>query len=432
MRPVGWQTITGRELQDLATRQRHNARAELQTLADERRRHTATTASLRGELEEAWRALLEIALPDLEPAGLDGAAQQLALPALGAREVTRRMAERKAQLSAVIAQIDADPAMRERDATLAKLDIRRRGLDEQLEPLQGSLQKLEAEPDFADLIASGYGTETYARKWWQRGFFRHWKRADEVVAKHGPRLSAEDFGQVRGRYLREREAAQTFLQERAEIEAQAGHLVDLTERRRDAEAGLGELPAWALGAVRARLREHLHSLPDQERMPLYAGSRPLELAGKRVSGIEAKLRYFSAIGDEWLMRPQVDLQRRLEKIERLLAKLAASPRKLGQRYDRAEMEAKLGLPADRLRERRERYAESAHNIVVFQNYDAFDYMRDYLWWDLMTGGHTKASFIPEVSEYRAREHVSSDDATAALASSYSSAHDDHFTSSDAS
>jgi hypothetical protein len=187
-----------------------------------------------------------------------------------------------------------------------------------------------------------------------------------------------------------------------------------------------------LATLRGRLREHLQSLPDEQRLPLFADARPLEVAGKRVAGLEAKLRYFAAIGDEWLMRPRVEVQQKIDKIERVLAKLAGSPRKLAATYDRAEMEAKLGLPLDRWRDRRQRYQESAHNIVVFQGYDSFDYVRGYLWWDLMTGGHVHANFIPEVSEYHAHHHSASDDATAAMASSYSRDRDDRFTGVDAS
>ena len=57
-------------------------------------------------------------------------------------------------------------------------------------------------------------------------------------------------------------------------------------------------------------------------------------------------------------------------------------------------------PTAKLAARRHRYDEGYQTIVYFDRYDAFDYARDMLWWDLMTGGRYEGDYIPEVQAWR--------------------------------
>ncbi len=424
-------SLSGQELRELARRQRAVAEAELHRLDATRVEHERTEQEVRAALDGAWQHLLGLLLPNLDPAALSAAASRLSLPTLAPGEVAKRAGERKAQLEITRASIEVDQRFVTRAAALNRISIRAHDLAEHITALATSRSLLEGEPFFAELIAEKYGVEGYTRMWWESSYYRHWKHGDLILERHGPRLRAMDFGQIRAGYLREGEALEALNTERGDLINQAGQIEALARRYEEAGTALASTEPWSLATARGRARDHLDALPEQDFLGVFSDDPALSLAAKRVAGVQAKTRYLAAIGEEWIRRPRAEVTRMLEKLARTEEKLTASARKCNASYDEREVRAKYSLPLVRWDDRRARYQQACQSVVGFDAYQVCEPSRDYLWWDLMTGGRVKGNFIPEVAEHRTA-HAIRDREVAAGAIATAQGSRDDFSSMDAS
>jgi hypothetical protein len=422
----------GRGVLEFTKSQRQMVRNELERLNAQQAAHKRNREQVEASLEAAWNHLLELLVPNLAPAALDAAARRLSLPSISAAEVARRAQDRRTQIDAALAAVERDERFVARESRLNEIAIRSHELSDNIETLARGVQLLEAEPVFKQLIEANYGGPGYTRSWWQPSYYTFWKHADRIVEKHAARLGVTDFAGLRARYQNELEALRTLEAERNQLFAWGKEIEALVAQHGEARAAAVSLDDWSCSMARARAREHLAAVPEADGVRLFADDPALSLAIKRVYGVAAKVRYLDAMAEEWLGRSRQELQRSHDKLDRVIAKIGGSQKKLLARYDSDEIESKYGFRAQRWRERSTRYQEASQTIVVFNDYGAYPTLGDYLWWDLMTGGHYKGSFIPEVADYHARDHHHHhDDATAALAGNESHG-SDSLTSMDAS
>lgn len=383
-------------------------RQESDRLAAAEKQHREEQSRQRQELEAAWRQYLETALPDTAPATLDATAARLQIPNLCAADVAHRKEERRAALGAEVARIDADDRYVRRESLLNANEIRMTELVDGIRALEPGIEALEREPRFAELIGSGYGTDRYERRWYQLSYYNDWKHGDLVLEHHGQRMGVKTFGELRTKHLEEKRALETFIQERASLEADSSAIQELARRRSEAAASLGSLDAWALGDTRARIREHLHALPDADFVGVAANAPALVLAAKRVSAIAAKVRYLDEIGTHWLEGRREELERWRAKLEKGATKLSRPGKR--NSFESQEIEQKYGLPRERWADGWQEYQQASQSVVTFQRYDAYDPLRDLLWWDYMTGGSLRAGYISEVHAH----HQHGADASAAV------------------
>lgn len=364
-----------------------------------RERRSTVTA----EHEAAWAHLTQLMVPDVLPVHLDEAAGRIGLPMVSAEQTTARTEARRADLEATLADVDAkfSSAGRTFDANAAS--IRLYELRELRLTLESGLRPLEEEPLWAHLLASSYGTEHYPLKFWHLSYYQNWKEADRIVEVHGPALGVAKFSDIRTRYLSQKEAWQTIANEERELN-------ELVRRHTEATTGLVNLPTWTLSTTWAFIRQHLEPLEDPDLLALFADQPALLIAAKRVAGTRAKGRYLDGLEKEWLREAKGELQVRRRKLHEGMAKLAR-PKHSTRQFTKSELESKYASRPGAWAKRRQRYHEVSERIVVYRSYETSP-LENFLWWDLMTGGHRHG--IHEVDVWHQRHgHGAVGDAYAA-------------------
>jgi hypothetical protein len=395
-------TMSGPEVVAYLEHIRAELLREQRRLREAQGEQPARQAEIDKDSEAAWAHMLGALVPTLQGPALDTVAARLALPTVGAAATAERRTRRQQQLERRLAEIEAAPEYRQRERLLNEAEIRLAELRDNLQPLLADVLLLEAEPLWDELMAESYGTPDYARKWYQGGYFRHWKFGDRIVDKHGQRMRARDFKAVREKYVEEKQAAVSLRDEVQRLEERSARVQALVQQHAEARAGLDKLDDWLLEQTRALVREHLAPLSLADITPLVQNDPALLLAAKRVHGAQAKREYLGAIGEEWLGKPVEDVERRIEKVSLGIAKYGRA-KYAHVRFPRAEIEARYGLPVEKWRQRWERYHGTSRDIVAFNTYDRVEPLTQFLWWDMMTHHH-HGGFIPAVADYH-RHHA---------------------------
>jgi hypothetical protein len=401
-------TMSGDQVVDYLGTIRRELIDELARLQSAQAAQPRQLGEIDKEAEAAWTHILGVLLPSLEPRVLDAAAGRLALPTVSAVATAARRQQRQQQLLATLAQIEAAPEYRNRESLVNEAEIRMPALDENIAPLRQSVEALQDEPMWDELVREGYGTPGYGRKWYQVSYYRHWKFGDRIVDAHGQRMGARDFGRLRAKALDEMRALQAFESERQELLGRNERIRSLVEQHYQTRGALERLDGWVLEQSRALAREHLAALSLADLTPLVASDPALLVAAKRLHGAQAKHKYLDAIGEEWLRKPTADVQRRLEKVSRGIEKFAR-PSKRHLHFDRAVIEQKYGLPVEKWRQRWQRYQTTSQEIIVFNRYEPIDPLTQFLWWDMMTHSH-HGNFIPDVADYHQHDYHQEHDA----------------------
>lgn len=389
--------VSARDVVRAAESQNRWIQAEVARLDTLERDHRARQAEQDQALEDAWSNLVDTLLPSLAGPVLDDASRLLSLAEISSAAVAKRRQDEQSRATARLAAIHADPRFTERAERLTVVSIRVTEIDEYKQPLEESVRALEEEPLFVALVREGYGTDAYTSSWWRLSYFRHWKHADLVVEKHGPRLGATEFGAIRERYLEELRALEAFLAERKELMATAKAITDLEDEEARWQQALQALDGNLLASARAKVRAHLEALPAEERIVLLLPRPDLVIAAKRVAGVEAKRKYLEAMREEQLRRWRADLMRMQDKNRRDIVKLSR-PKHQGRAFPRADYDRRFQDRAAKMEKRYQRYLDARDRIVVFEDYDRWG-GRDLLWWDVMTDGRIDGDFIPEVREH---------------------------------
>jgi hypothetical protein len=374
---------------------------EEQRLSGSERRSSEQRAAVAAEAAAAWDHLLALLLPSLDPAALNGAAALLGLPSVGAAAVAARRVTQEANLRSSRSALEAFPRFVGRATERNGIEIRLAGLRDLAATLETSTATLEAEPLFDELLATGYGTTAYAGRFWHLAHYRRWKRGDEIVEAHGPRLSVYTFEALRAKYLDERQARDTFRAELFALESALVELAALERRYEEAEQGLSHLDQWSLATARGLAREQLGGLSEGDLRALLGTDHALVTAAKRVSGTAAKTRYLEGLAGEWLGEHREELRRRSVKLARGIEKFSRAKHQ-SQTFDQAEIVAKYGPPDQSWSKRWQRYDQATQQIVVFQDYGSTP-IADFLWWDHMTGHMPHAHFLEDEVYHRHRD-----------------------------
>jgi hypothetical protein len=390
-------TMSSREVVDYLRLIRSELLAERQRLTEAQAAEPGRLQAVSQDEESAWAHLLGTLVPDLNAQGLDRAAARLSLPLVAAKATGARRLQRQRQLQAQLAKIEGEVEYQNRENLLNEADIRLPDLEENAAPLRADVQLLSAEPLWDELINVNYGTPAYTRKWYQRGYFRHWKFGDRILAQHGARLAVRDFGALRTKYLGEKQALETFEAEVRLLQERSARIRAMAAEHDEAGAALANLDAWVLAQTRALVLEHLSALSLPDLTPLLQDDPGLLLAAKRIHGAQAKQKYMDAVSQEWLVKPLADVQRRLSKVDSGIEKFCR-PKNATQRYPREEIEAKYGIPSEKWGQRWDRYENTTQEIVVFNDYGRVDPFTQFLWWDLMIHSH-HGNFVPDVCDY---------------------------------
>jgi hypothetical protein len=393
------QTISAQEFLPQAQGQLHRLERARGDLAAARAEHDARARELDAARARALDELTAACLPDLSREAIDRVKTETRYGRFAREDPLSEIARRRDRLEARLREIDADDRYARRDALLdpvaGELTLEVERLDHDLEQLLGPLERYESDPYFRRLIGTGYDTETYAVSRWKLQYYRDWKWGDVFCERFGQRT----FAEVREAYFNLQRASVAVRLDLERARRRVEEVRRLVAEREETTAKLRTLVGDTLASCRAMLREHLEHV-DRADLATWLAADPTRVAlVKRLDGIERKRAYLDDLAarqfgseDEALSRAAAKLRRKLDKFQRQK-----------HAYDRipsAEAEAWLADPTPKLAERRQRFRRDYDTVYEFERYDAFDYARDVLWWDLMTDGRVDGDFVPEADARR--------------------------------
>lgn len=384
----------------------HNANLHMRTLGQllreneaAQKQHSSQVKALEQTRDAALDELAALYLPAWTPAAF------APIPALtGYRqfEVNNPFAlaeQRRQTLSSLVVSVEGDERYQRREQLLdpvaGELSLKVAEAGQQLKFFNDSLAPYEEEPELYGLVERGYDTEAYGVKWWSLQYYRDWKHGDLITEKFGK----QSFREVLDDYHRLREARDEYQKDLRAAEKEKREVEDLVKSRADALAALENLEDESLAASRRQLREHLTFI-DRQELATWSSAAP-QFVGviKRIHGIEKKIEYLEELAQRYLHAEREQLVNATTKLTKKVEKYSR-PKYAYSGLPVEQANSWLGDPSQKLAARRTRYDESYRRVYEFERYDAFDYARDMLWWDLMTDGRIDGDFIPEVQGWR--------------------------------
>ncbi len=361
-------------------------------------------AKRREEIEasgtRALGELVAVLLPTLDARSCSHAAERTGYTTLVRGRPLEAMEEERAVLRGRLAAIEREHRFVHRsylrDPRGGKLVLELAELMQSRAAVADTLHACE-HPRFAQLIESGYGTESYTTPFWRLSYYADWEAGDAIVERFPGKTT---FAEVQEAYLRARDTVTTLDAAAAAIQAElaAGEAL---EREHAACAGaLATLEARHLAEWRRLLGQHILESGNAvgERLK---DDPSLAMLASRTLGLAAKLLYLDRAAEAQLLRTKNELVAARARAEREIRKYSA-PKRAAAPIDR-ELAAKRFRPRDaRYRKVWERYQQASDAVYVFDRYDRCRWAADFLWWDAMTDGRLDGDFIPEVVQHRRR------------------------------
>ncbi len=360
--------------------------------------HRGRRQELADQGAQALSELASTLLPSLELEAIERAARIAGYPNLVAANMPRRMASERQQLVERIARIEASPTFVQRehlfDPRGGKYVVELAELTEARRLVQDVLTRSE-HPRLAQLLQNGYGTPDYAVPFWRLSYYQDWEASDAILE----RWPGKSFAEVRAEVLTANEAVGALSQRLADLEnlISAGRALV-----RDHEASRAELLSIVdryLARSRHSLGRHILETGAATMGPRLSEHEELDVLGKKVFGLAAKLEYFDRMEGAQLVPTRNEI---LEGIERSQADIAkyGRPKKQNMLFTEEAYQRRFRPRLPRYQKSWQRYQRSSDTIYVFDRYDRASWAQDFLWWDVMTDGRIDGDFIPEVSQHR--------------------------------
>lgn len=336
-----------------------------------------TRAQVDQARAEVARALAAVYLPELSAGTLSAAERRTGFRGFRQRRPLVVMPREAARLAREVDRIESDPRWAEREALVGPQGSITRRLAEardMLAPWEHECGTYEVHEGFLELVEIGYDTPSFAERWWQPAYWRHWAAGDRITAA----LGRADFGdEVLPAYLKAREERDRWRAEVARIERERdavhalAHERDRTAWRRD------HLPEIYLEECRTLLAEHLASADPALLATWAEGDRAVEVQLKRLSGLAAKADALDEMQREWLAPARARLAQARAKYVAKAVKLAR-PKKWNLEVPVPEdVDARLDAQVARLEKARNQVRRIRH----FDAYDAWDLSQPpETWW----------------------------------------------------
>lgn len=383
--------------------------ADVEAAAAHLRQIRAWHAHARQDLASRYAAALEelvrSLVPTFHPAVLARAAAMTGYAPLGSPAIVAAREDERASLLWRIAEIEHDPRFTNAELLRApRVGTLSRQIDELVEylaPLDDLLRRADQHPRFTHLLEVGYGTDKYAVPFWRMSYYADWKAGDEIVALFP---NHADFPSFLDEYFRTRQAAATYHEKLAELRREFAAGQALESEHKHKRAMLDSLDERHAARARQHLASYLKDADPQgvgSILSLTPEGQALLPMFKRWSGLAHQILYLDRV-----TAAQLDpLEQRLASDRQKLARAQAKFSRNKNRHGRfpAESAAWFTARGTAYKKSFDRYNKAAATVYHFNRYDAADFARDFLWWDVMTDGRLDGDFIPEVSAWR-REH----------------------------
>ena len=356
------------------------------------------------------RELVELLLPALQREPVAAVVTLTGFRGFAVKDPFTRLEERRQELTATIATIEADPQYLNQDRLLnpdnGELTLKYQETLREKHELDQKLLRFSC-AGFVELAESGYGTPAYAKHWWELSYYSDWKRADELEAELSPpaltglEQKLTPFAELAARYRLTKRASDNCNAALNGVEQEIGSLKALVETREKSVNGLMTAAHDILESCREDLRAHLDFLDREELARLCGGNALLLAVIKRLHGLEKKTEYLDELRGHYLEDERIALVRQTDKLGKKIVKFRR-PKNSAALIPATDANAWLTDPRPKLNERRQRYRQAYNRIYNFQNYDNFQYGANALWWDLILEGLLNGDFVPEVRDHRAR------------------------------
>ena len=391
--------VSAREFLGRANSQMNLLQQALKDVNELHQKHQAQIDTLKQARDKALDELVALSLPELSREAF------ARLPALtGYRQFETndpfaRMERKRQELSEWIVTIEAEESYVRREQLLdpaaGELTLKRDEIERQHKLLEDAVKRYENEPLFLGLVERGYDTDAYDQHWWNFQYYEDWKYGDEITEK----FEQQSFRDVVYNYRQVKAGYDEFGRDLAAVKKQIADVEALIAERTKALSDLETLEADTLNACRQQLREHLEYI-DRDDLAAWSAADPNRTGLlKRIHGIEKKMEYLDEMARRYLDAERDQLAAMVDKLGRKITKYRR-PKNAYAMIPVEEANSMLRDPTAKLVARRRRYDEGYQSVVYFERYDAFDYARDMLWWDLMTGGRIEGDYIPEVQAWR--------------------------------
>jgi hypothetical protein len=371
----------------------------LKEVETSQRQHQGQMKELQEARAKALDELVQLSIPALTREAFASIPQLTGYRQFETNDPFERMERRRQELSSRVVAIEQDQRYQRRqqllDSAAGDLVLKRNELEGQLKIMDETLYRYDAEPEFPGLVQRGYDTEQYPLKWWQLQYYRDWKYGDIITEKFGQQSFRDvvyGYNQVRAGRAEVDRDYQAIRHQIAEIES-------LIAERGQCLSNLETIEVDTLNGCRQQLREHLEYI-DRNDLAAWSASDPNRTGLlKRIHGIEKKMEYLDELARRYLEPEREQLTTLRAKLDKKITKYRR-PKNAYASIPIAEANSILKDPRPKLASRRQRYNQSYQTIYYYDRYDAFDFSRDMLWWDLMTDGRIDGDFIPEVHAWR--------------------------------
>ncbi|HYO91005.1 MAG TPA: hypothetical protein VEQ40_05185 [Pyrinomonadaceae bacterium] len=392
-------TISATDFIRHARSQLHIVDGAIKEVETSQRQHQEQMKALQEARDKALDELVELSLPALTREAFASVASLTGYRQFETNDPFERMERRRQELSLRVVTIEADQRYQRREQLLdpaaGDLILKRNELESQLKIMDETLSRYDAEPEFAGLVHRGYDTEQYSLKWWQLQYYRDWKHGDIITEKFGQQA----FRDVLYGYNQVRAGRAEVYQDYQLIRHQIAEIESLVAERSKSLTDLENIEVDTLNACRQQLREHLEYI-DRNDLAAWSASDPNRTGLlKRIHGIEKKMEYLDELARRYLDTEREQLLTMKAKLDKKITKYRR-PKNAYAAIPVTEANSILKDPRPKLAARRQRYNESYHTVAYYDRYDAFDFTRDMLWWDVMTDGRIDGDFIPEVHAWR--------------------------------
>jgi hypothetical protein len=360
--------------------------------------HLGRRKELAEQAAQALTELTEALLPSVQPDAIARAAEIVGYPNLVAADIPQRMATERAQLADHIARIEASPMFVQREFLF---DPKVGKYATELAELNGARQSVREvllrawHPRLAQLLENGYGTPDYAVPFWRLSYYEDWEAGDAILES----WPGKTFAEVRAEVLTAQEAFNSLTERISELENLISAGQKLLRDHADSREKLLSIVPRHLAHARQQLGRHVLDSGAATMGPRLSAHEDLDVLGKRVFGLAAKLTYFDRLVDAQLAPTRNEILASMEKSRADIAKYSR-PKKQHMVLSDEAYQRRFRPRLPRYQKSWQRYQRTSDTVYVFDRYDRGSWAQDFLWWDLMTDGRLDGDFIPEVSYHR--------------------------------
>lgn len=393
---------------EAAAAQRREMTQALGTAEQARRAHLAGRASLADAANQADGELGRILLPEIQPTAVVRAIGLTGYEPL--HQLIPTLEQERASLRERLAGIEADPRFRDRELQrhprTGSLVTQLAQLEEMRATFQPVFDACD-HPRMQELLASGYGTPSYAVGFWRLSYYRDWEAGDEIVA----RMKKENFAQVLAEYTPAVDSARELDGSIAQLKAEIGAGETLDREHATAAEALRTLDARHLAHAQGLLVKHLLEADKTRTGALLEREPNVRLFALKSQAAHAKLEYLDGLFAEKVEKFAQATKVALDKLDRDVAKYQR-PKNANVVFPAEAFERRFRDPRARYQKHWDRYRTTYQTIWVYDDYDRGRWVSDFLWWDVMTH-HMDGGYIPSVSQhhqvYGTQDYDGSDD-----------------------